>query len=125
VNIKAFFTQVYKFGSVRPIINKWHPESIKFVFWLPSFILFYFTLSIYLLIFDIYIPFYSIVLYYILVFLSSLFVYKNIIIAFYSIITSIVQTVGYGIGFIKSKIKLFLFSNKDIEKLFPKYFFKN
>ena len=60
VNIKAFFTQVYKFGSVRPIINKWHPESIKFVFWLPSFILFYFTLSIYLLIFDIYIPFYSI-----------------------------------------------------------------
>ena len=125
VNIKAFFNQVYKFGSVRPIINKWHPESIKFVFWLPSFILFYFTLSIYLLIFDIYIPFYSIVLYYILVFLSSLFVYKNIIIAFYSIITSIVQTVGYGIGFIKSKIKLFLFSNKDIEKLFPKYFFKN
>lgn len=122
INIKAFFSQVYKFGSVRPIINKWHPDSIKFVFWLPSLILCYFLLSTCLLFYNIYIPFYFIVFYYFLVFLSSLIIYKNFTIAFYSIITSIIQTFGYGIGFFKSKVKILLSSEK-MEKLFPKYFF--
>ena len=36
VNIIAFFNQVFKFGMIRPIINKWHPTSDKLIFWFPK-----------------------------------------------------------------------------------------
>lgn len=123
VNIIAFFNQVFKFGMVRPIINKWHPSSNKLTFWFPSFFTFYLLLSIVLVFFKIYFPLYSVLLYLSLIFFNSLINNKSIVVGFYSILTSLIQFVGYGLGFVKSNIIL-LSSNKDIEDKFPSYFFK-
>lgn len=123
VNIIAFFNQVFKFGMVRPIINKWHPASNKIIFWLPSFFTIYLILSIILYFFKLYFPLYTVLLYLLLIFFNSLINNKSILVGFYSILTSLIQFVGYGLGFVKSNIIL-LYSNKDIEDKFPSYFFK-
>ena len=62
-------------------------------------------------------------LYLLLIFFNSLINNKSILVGFYSIFTSLIQFIGYGLGFIKSNIIL-LYSNKDIEDKFPSYFFK-
>ncbi|MBN4085547.1 glycosyltransferase, partial [Flavobacteriaceae bacterium AH-315-B10] len=31
-----FYKQVYKFGSVRPILNHWYPETKKITYWFPT-----------------------------------------------------------------------------------------
>jgi len=123
VNIRAFFKQVYKFGMVRPIINRWHPSSNKIIFWFPSFVTFYIIFSIVLFVLNVLLPFYIILLYISLIFITSLIKNKNILVGFYSIFTSLIQFVGYGLGFVKSNLIL-LCSNKDVEDEFPSYFFK-
>ena len=123
VNIFAFFNQVFKFGMVRPIINKWHPTSNKLIFWFPSFVTIYLLLSIVLVFFKFYFPLCIILLYFILIFFNSLIKNKSLKVGFYSIFTSITQFTGYGLGFMKSNIIL-LSSNKDIQDKFPSYFFK-
>ena len=35
LSLDSFFVQVYKFGQVRPILNKWHPQSKKIAYWFP------------------------------------------------------------------------------------------
>ena len=52
-----------------------------------------------------------------LIFFNSLINNKSIVVGFYSILTSLIQFVGYGLGFVKSNIIL-LSSNKDIEDKF-------
>jgi GT2 family glycosyltransferase len=123
VNIFAFFNQVFKFGMVRPIINKWHPTSNKLIFWFPSFVTVCLLLSIVLVFFKFYFPLCIILLYFLLIFFNSLIKNKSLKVGFYSIFTSITQFIGYGLGFMKSNIIL-LSSNKDIQDKFPSYFFK-
>ena len=41
-----FYKQVYKFGMVRPILNKWHPTTSKLTYWFPSLFLLGLLLSI-------------------------------------------------------------------------------
>ena len=36
ISWSKFYKQVHKFGSVRPILNAWHPETIKLTYWFPS-----------------------------------------------------------------------------------------
>lgn len=36
IDWKKFFTQVHKFGKVRPILNKWHPATAKITYWFPT-----------------------------------------------------------------------------------------
>ena len=124
VNVRAFFNQVYKFGMVRPIINRWHPNSNKIIFWFPSLFLFYMISSILLIPFNFLYPVISIIFYIVLIFVSSLIINKSLTVALYSIFTTLIQFVGYGLGFVKSKLIL-LYSNKNIEDTFPAYFFKN
>ena len=124
VNIHAFFNQVYKFGMVRPIINTWHPASNKIIFWLPSFALFYLILSFALIPFNFFIPLLTVFLYGALIFINSLITNRSLLVAFYSIFTTLIQFVGYGFGFLKSNFIL-LYSNRKIEDKFPDYFFKN
>jgi len=41
ISWSKFYKQVFKFGSVRPILNFWHPETKKLTYWFPSlFVLF-------------------------------------------------------------------------------------
>ncbi|TYB77367.1 glycosyltransferase [Bizionia saleffrena] len=123
ISWSKFYTQVNKFGMVRPILNYWHPETKKITYWFPFLFSFSCILSLLLTVFGILWPLYCVFLYYILVLVSATIQNKSIIIGFQSLIATTIQFFGYGYGFIKSTLTLTLF-NKKPEEAFPKLFFK-
>ena len=102
-SIKQFFRQTFGFGTARPILNNKYPESSKITYWFPSFFIIGFDISIILIIFGFqqFLYFYGI--YFLLIFIDSLFQNKNLYVAFLSMITSFTQFLGYGLGFLESK----------------------
>ena len=118
-----FYTQVKKFGLVRPILNSWHPQSSKFVFWLPTVFVFsvivLFLLSI--LLNKIFIL--PVLLYMMLIFIDSTIKNKNLTIGFLSVVAMFIQFFGYGMSFFKSNFYINILK-RDPEKQFPKLFFK-
>ncbi|AKA36574.1 glycosyltransferase [Flagellimonas lutaonensis] len=119
-----YFKQVNKFGMVRPILNKWHPETAKLTYWFPTIFMIGLLVSLCLSSIGIFWPLYLYGLYFILVFVDSAIKNKSLPVAFLSVFACVVQFTGYGLGFIKSTI-LVNFSNQEPEQLFPKLFFKN
>ncbi|MCI2229668.1 glycosyltransferase [Polaribacter sp. MSW13] len=107
--IPQFFKQTFGFGTARPILNKKYPQTAKLTYWFPSLFIIGFDFSIILAIFgfNLFLLFYGV--YFIAIFLNSLFQNKSIIVAFLSIITSLTQFLGYGLGFLESKF----FNKKD------------
>ncbi len=123
INWSKFYTQVNKFGMVRPILNKWHPGSGKITYWFPTIFSLGFILAIVLLVWDK--PFFIWIYcsYFILVLLVSFIENKNFIVGLYSVFAVCIQFLGYGYGFLKSTIKI-NWSKKSPQELFPKLFFK-
>lgn len=123
IDWSKFYIQVNKFGMVRPILNKWHPETVKITYWFPTL----FCLGFIGALFAIFIGFpwfmYGYGLYFGVVFFDSLWKNKNTIIALLSVVAVGIQFVGYGSGFIKSTLVLGA-SNRTAQELFPKLFFK-
>ena len=117
-----FFIQVNKFGLVRPILNKWHPETAKITYWFPTLFCLGFLISLILMVLNIFIPLGIYLLYFMLVFIDSLIKNRNVSVAFLSIFAVCVQFLGYGIGFLKSTFWI-NFSKKKPKELFPKLFF--
>ena len=122
ITISSFFKQVYKFGLVRPILNHWHPKSFRLMYYFPTFALIYLIFSIIELIKGNYIPLFIIFAYMILILISSTYSNRSFKIGLLSIITSAIQILGYGYGYLKSSIIL-IFNKKNIEKVFPEVFF--
>lgn len=123
ISWSKFYTQVYKFGSVRPILNSWHPTTSKITYWLPTGFLIFVIASLVSLEFQFYLPLGFLGFYYILVFVTAFINTKHLGIAFQALFAVNIQFMGYGYGFIKSTLKL-LFSNKTAQELFPNLFFK-
>ena len=123
ISWSKFYTQVNKFGKVRPILNHWHPTSKRLVYWLPSLFSLGLLLSIVLLFFGLYIPMYLYILYFLIAFLFSTVFNKSIAIGLQSLLAICIQFFGYGFGFLYSTVKLYI-SNKSAEVIFPKLFFK-
>jgi len=123
LNIESFFIQVYKFGQVRPILNKWHPQSKKLAYWFPLVFIIGLIASLSLLIINFKWGIYFYSLYFITAFLMALNSTVDIIASILCVPVIIIQFFGYGMGFLKSSIKLKL-SNKPEYLLFPKLFFK-
>ena len=124
ISFESFFLQVYKFGQVRPILNKWHPHSKKTAYWFPSFFTVGFLLSLLLLIFDFKWGLYTYAAYFLVAFLMALKSTANIIVSVLCMPAILIQFSGYGLGFLKSTLKLKL-SRKPETTLFPKLFFKS
>jgi glycosyltransferase involved in cell wall biosynthesis len=118
-----FYKQVHKFGLVRPILNKWHPETKKITFWFPALFSMGLITSFVLVLFGINLPLKIYGVYFITSFLLALVSTKNSVVAIFSILAIMIQFFGYGYGFLKSTVKLLL-SNKDVEEQFPNLFFK-
>ncbi|MDO1500254.1 glycosyltransferase [Winogradskyella maritima] len=123
ISWSKFKTQVHKFGMTRPILNHWHPSSKKLIFWLPTCFILGFFISILLLVFGFKWPLLVYAFYSLVVLLTAFFKTKSILIALQSTIAVFIMFYGYGIGFLKSSLKLWL-SNKTPEELFAKLFFK-
>jgi len=102
--IDTFFGQTFRFGMARPLLSKKYPSTAKITYWFPSIFSVGFVLAS--LFFFVgrweLITFYY--LYFMILFMSSLLVNKNISVAFLSIVTTLVQMFGYGLGFLKSTL---------------------
>lgn len=118
-----FYTQINKFGKVRPILNNLYPEYKSFTFFLPSFFVLGFILGVLLLIFtfDWILKLYFV--YTVLIFLVSSIQNKNIYIGYLSIIAVWKQFFAYGLGFITSFFKINILKQKP-QEAFPELFFK-
>ena len=123
ISWEKFQIQVNKFGKARPILNSWYPQHTKITFWFPSLFLFGFVVSVLLTFvkFPYFLGLY--VLYFGLLFGSSLLMNKSFKIAAYSVYAAIIQFYGYGKGFLLSFYKIFVLKLEP-QKAFPELFFK-
>lgn len=102
-SISSFFYQTHAFGAARPKLNKKYPTSAKLTYWFPSIFILGLDLSIVLLIFGMQnlILWYG--LYFSLIALDA-FLRNNFnpIVGFLSIMTTLTQFLGYGLGFLEA-----------------------
>jgi len=98
---KQFYKQTFAFGKGRPFLNRKYPGTAKLTFWFPSLFLLSLIVSLLFLIVDFKLFIVIFGVYFMLIFLDSLFKNKNIAVAFTSIITTLIQFSGYGSGFLK------------------------
>ncbi len=122
ISWKKFYTQVKKFGLVRPILNQWHPSASKITFWFPTFFVFFVVVSSLLSVF--FSKFFVIPLFFylIVILIDSTTKNKSIYIGLLSVFAVFVQFFGYGIAFLKSTIFIKLLK-KNPQKQFPSLFF--
>lgn len=118
-NLLDFIQQIYHFGKIRPILNYKYPQYKKNIFYLPTiFVLFSLILLILLIFFFItkitilIIPCYVYFFYFLVIFIHSSIINKNIKIGILSIITSFIQLFSYGIGFAFSFLIINFFKKK-------------
>lgn len=123
ISWQKFYTQVKKFGMVRPILNKWHPQASKITFWFPTCFVFFTIISLGLGIFYEVLWGLPMLAYLSLIFLDATLKTKSLFIGFLSVVALFIQFFGYGIAFLKSTFYINIL-NKDPEIQFPKLFFK-
>lgn len=105
-----FFKQTFSFGTARPKLNKRYPETAKITYWFPSIFIIGIDICVLLAFFGYpyFLGFYAV--YFILIFLDSLFQNKSLQVAFFSIATTFTQFLGYGLGFLEAQF----FSKKGL-----------
>ena len=101
--LKQFFKQTFAFGKARPLLNKKYPGSAKITYWLPTFFVLYVVFSLVFLLVDNFLFISILVFYFFLIIIDSLLKNKNLKVAFLSVITTLVQFFGYGLGFLKEQ----------------------
>ncbi len=122
ISWNKFYTQVNKFGLVRPILNHWHPETSKLTYWFPTLFIAYsvFSAIAALLGYWYFIGFW--LLYFVIIFVNATLSYKSLVIGYQSVVAVSVQFYGYGKGFLKSYYYIHLLK-KVPEQKFKKLFF--
>jgi glycosyltransferase involved in cell wall biosynthesis len=123
IDWKKFYMQVNKFGKARPILDSWFPEYVKLTFWFPTLFLGYVVFTLGLFFMEIYMPFLFLCFYLLVVFLDSTIKNKSLKIGVLTLWALLIQFYGYGIGFIKSFIKIRILK-REPKKAFPELFFK-
>ncbi len=124
IDWNKFYTQVNKFGMVRPILNSWHPQSAKITFWFPTLFIsgFVFAVILWLLGFSFLIWLY--LLYFLIIGIDAGIKNKSGYIGIAAIIATFIQFLGYGVGYLNSIWKL-KFLKMQPQEAFPKLFFTN
>ena len=122
ISWKKFYKQVYKFGMVRPILNRWHPGTNKITYWFPALFSLGLLVSVGLFFIHVKLGIFAYMLYFILAFFIAWFSTKSIKVSLLSLMAIVVQFFGYGYGFIKSTV--LLNSKNKPETIFPELFFK-
>ena len=119
-----FYTQVNKFGKVRPILNNWHPASAKLTFWFPSIFMIGFFISLIMLSLGSTFLFVCFLLYFLIIGIHAALKNKSFYIGMAAILATFIQFIGYGTGFLRSNWKLNFLKMKP-QVAFPALFFKN
>jgi glycosyltransferase involved in cell wall biosynthesis len=123
VSWSSFILQVKKFGLVRPILNKWHPQGAKITFWFPTLFIFFTLASMLLGIIYGRLFLLPLASYIAVIFADSSLKTKNIGIGFMAVFAMFIQFFGYGYGFFKATIYIH-WLEKDPQKQFPRLFFE-
>lgn len=124
VSFRSFYRQVSVFGRARVDLYLLHPESLKIVHLLPAAFVLGSLLLIVLSFFCAWALF-PLVAYFLAIFLESLICNRSLRIAGLSVVTSIVQLGGYGIGFLSAFVKKVIFHrtgdmDAELERLYKK-----
>lgn len=122
ISWEKFYIQVHKFGLVRPILNKWHPETAKLTYWFPSIFMGYILFSLMAMFLGWWYFIAILAVYFGLVFFGATIEYKNVSIGIQSVLAVLIQFYGYGTGFLKSYYYIHLLK-KSPENQFKKLFF--
>lgn len=122
ISWKKFYNQVKKFGLVRPILSKWHPESSKLSFWFPFLFVVYTCFSLLSTIVGFWFLIIPLALYTLLIIIDASLKNKSLWIGILSSLAMFVQFFGYGLAFAKSTFCIH-FLNKNPKKCFPQLFF--
>lgn len=122
ISWNKFYTQVGKFGLVRPILNQWHPSAAKITFWFPSLFVLFVVGSILFSLLNNLLFLIPLLIYLFLLLIDSSIKNKSIYIGLLSVAAVFVQFFGYGIAFVKSSFFINLLK-KDPQKQFPSLFF--
>ena len=99
--LKQFFGQTYLFGKARPLLNRKYSDTGKITYWFPILFILFFMASIVLLFLGFKLPAALFLIYFVALFLDSLFKNKKISVAALSVVTTLIQFTGYGLGFLK------------------------
>ncbi len=124
ISWKNYYTQVSKFGKVRPILDRWHPGYFKITFLFPSLFILGLIASFFLAVYSCPWLLYSYLAYFVLCFIVSTIQNKSLKIGMMSLRAVFTQFFGYGIGYLLSFWKVIICRKKP-EKAFPYLFFKN
>jgi glycosyltransferase involved in cell wall biosynthesis len=122
IDWSKFYTQVNKFGMVRPILNQWHPGSAKITYWFPTVFCVGFCVALICTIWGIWLPLLAYSLFFGLIFIHALWRTKKLGVALLALWATCIQFSGYGFGFLKSFVYITTTGRKP-EELFPKLFF--
>ncbi|MFI3240711.1 MAG: glycosyl transferase family 2, partial [Bacteroidales bacterium] len=117
VNLKLFTKQIYVFGMSRITLYLLYPKSLKLVHMLPAcFLLGVFAMLLLSILWN-WMTILPLALYLVLLFITALVSTKRLKIALLSIVTSMIQLCGYGVGFIKAFTQKILFrQGRDVEE---------
>jgi glycosyltransferase involved in cell wall biosynthesis len=122
VNFRKFYTQVKKFGLVRPILNSWHPGTARITYWFPFLFCMGLAAAVISGLLGFWWPLYLYLLYFTVVAIDSTIRNKSFSIALLSLYAVFIQFLAYGLGFFKSTF-LLTFSKKKPQEIFPSLFF--
>ena len=116
-----FFKQTFNFGAARPILNRQHQGTAKITYWFPSIFIIglLFALAAFFIGYRLFLLFY--LGYFVVLFLDSLIKNGSLSVAALSLITVLIQFTGYGLGFLRSFLRLNIFQYAK-EKAFPRMF---
>ena len=123
VSWSSFMLQVKKFGLVRPILNKWHPQGAKITFWLPTLFVLFTLASMLLGIIYGWLFLLPLAIYVTVILADATLKTKSIAVGFMAVLAMFIQFFGYGYGFLKATIFIH-WLEKDPQKQFPRLFFK-
>ncbi|MBP8792963.1 MAG: glycosyltransferase [Lutibacter sp.] len=98
---EQFFKQTFAFGNGRPYLNKKYPKTAKITYWFPSVFIILLSISLLFFVAGIKLFFSLFGIYFIVLFLDSILKNKSMSVAFLSLLATIIQFFGYGLGFLK------------------------
>lgn len=104
--LRQFYKQTFSFGNARPFLNERYPKTARLTYWFPALFLFIFIFSMIGAVFYSWwftVPF---AIYFFSLGMDSFIKNKKISVALLSIITTLTQFTGYGLGFLKGKLKV-------------------
>ncbi len=100
-SLSQFFTQTYRFGKERPVLSRQYPNTSKLTYWFPSLFVLGILVAIIVALFGCFFPLLLLVIYLIAILIDTSIKNKSIKIGTLSVLTTLVQFMGYGTGFLK------------------------